>query len=444
MDKKEILKPVARIHGGVRLPHYKGTAEQQTVACPIPNEVTIAMSQHIGAPCTPLVKKGDQVFVGTKIGDSDAFVSAPIHASVSGTVKEIKDIELPSGMTVSAVVIESDGQMTPDPNLKPVPVKTVDDLVNAARESGLVGLGGAGFPAHVKLKPSEEKPIDTLIVNGAECEPYITADYRECLENSEDLLEGVYRIKNLLNIPNVIIAIEENKPAAIQKLYEIAHDKQDTNNEVRLMKLRSRYPQGAEKVLIYSATGRKLPIGKLPADVGCLVMNVTSIAFLNRYIKTGMPLVEKRITVAGNAVTNAGNVLTPIGTSVAHILDFCKAENAEKVLFGGPMMGNAIANTDTPLNKQNNAVLAFSGIDAVLEQPSACINCGRCRSACPMKLTPAKVDRAGQNATAETFNKLNVMYCIECGSCAFVCPARRPLVQSMRLAKNTIRKAAKK
>ena len=262
MNKQEILRPRARIRGGVRLPHLKAAAEIETVRLPVPEQVIIPMVQHIGAPCTPLVKKGDPVFVGTKIGDSDAFVSAPIHSSVSGTVSEIKLISLPNGSECQAVVILADGNQTPDPALKPVTVTTAEQLAAAARDCGLVGLGGAGFPTHIKLAPG--KKIDTLIVNGAECEPFITSDYRACMEDGAELLSGIYLIQKLLNIEQVIIAVENNKPAAIQKLYEIAADKADAENRVKLMKLPARYPQGAEKVLIYSATGRKLPAGKLP------------------------------------------------------------------------------------------------------------------------------------------------------------------------------------
>lgn len=444
MNKQEILRPKAHIHGGIRLPHFKEAAELATVSLPSPQQVVIPMAQHIGAPCIPTVKKGDTVYVGTKIGESESFVSAPVHASVSGTVAEIRQISLPGGQECAAVVLQSDGLMTPDPTCKPVEVSTAKELALAARECGLVGLGGAGFPTHVKLSPAANKPIDTLIVNGAECEPFITADYRACLEDSDDLMAGIYKIRELLNIDRVIIAIENNKPAAIQKLYEIASGAQDTENRVRLLKLPARYPQGAEKVLIYSATGRKLPPSKLPADVGCLVLNVTSISILNRYLRTGMPLTHKRITVDGNAVLERKNLWVPIGTPIREILDFCKAENTEKVLMGGPMMGLALAGLDQPLQKQNNAILAFTGKAAALQESTACIRCGRCAAACPMQLTPAAVDENILNATVSMLKMQHVTYCMECGCCAYMCPAHRPLVQSMRLGKSILRKAAQK
>ena len=444
MKKKEsILKPKGRVRGGARLPHNKHTAEMESVVIAPPERVIISMSQHIGAPCEPIVKAGDKVFVGSVIGDTDAFVSAPIHSSVSGEVVEITTIRMPAGNEVKAVVIASDGEMTPDPDIKPPKVETVEDLLVAARASGLVGLGGAGFPAHIKLKPSADKPLDTLIINGAECEPFITADYRECMENPEDILGGVYLIKKLLGIENVIIGVEDNKPKAIKTLYEIAADKQDVDDKVKLMKLKSRYPQGAEKVLIYSATKRKLPLGKLPSDIGCIVMNITSISFLYRYIRTGMPLVTKRITVDGNAVTEPKNLIVPIGTPISYVLDYCKAENPEKVMMGGHMMGIAVYDTALPILKQNNAILAFNGNQAKSKPMTDCIRCGRCMRACPMGLTPAPVELAIKNPKVDELNSLNVMYCMECGSCAFACPAGRPLTAVMRLAKNEIRKAGK-
>ncbi len=444
MRKREtVLRPKGKISGGISLPHLKKTAEIESVLLNPPKEVVIPLSQHIGAPCEPTVKAGDKVYVGTLIGDSDAFVSAPIHSSVSGEVKEITNIRLASGNEVKAVVISSDGEMELDPNLSPVKVSTPEDLISAARNSGLVGMGGAGFPAHIKLKTSPDKPVDTLIINGAECEPYITADYRECVENPDDILGGVYLLKEVLGIDNVIIAVEDNKPKALKILYEIAANEQDYEDKVKLMKLKSRYPQGAEKVIIYSATKRKLPLGKLPSDVGCIVMNITSIATLFRYITTGIPLTTKRITVDGNAVGEPKNLIVPIGTPISYILENCNADNPEKVLLGGPMMGTAIYDLNIPLVKQNNAILAFKGKQAQTKPETDCIRCGRCIKACPMNLTPAVVETAMKKPNADELNGLNVMYCMECGSCAFGCPAGRPLATVMRLAKNEVRKAGK-
>lgn len=446
MEKKEtILHSFGRSLGGAHLPHFKSTAELESVVMPPPKSVAIPLQQHIGAPCEPIVKVGDKVFVGTKIGDSDKFICAPVHSSVSGEVTKIADVIPANGKPVKMIFIESDGLMEKDPNLSPLNVETEEDLVKATRDCGLVGLGGAGFPTHVKLTKRPDVEIDTLIINGAECEPYITADYRECMESADDILEGIYLVKKVLGLKKVIIGVEDNKPKALAKLAEIASDKYDAEDEVKVMRLKSRYPQGAEKVLIYSATKRKLPLGKLPSDVGCIVMNITSISALSKYIKTGMPLVTKRITVDGNAIKNPCNVIVPIGTSAADVIDFCGGftEEPDKIILGGPMMGNAIVSTDVVIAKPNNAILCFANKKKPVS--TACIKCGRCAMACPMRLSPASVEAkvTRKTGTDEFFNKMNVNYCMECGCCSFVCPARRELVQAMRFAKNELRRNAK-
>ena len=277
--KEAILKPVKRIAGGANLPHYKNTAESETVMLPAPQKVVIPLKQHIGAPCEPCVKVGDEVFVGSLIADSDKPFSAPLHSSVSGTVKEFIEIRVSSGEMVKAIVIESDGKMEPI-EAEPINIQSPDDVVKAARDAGLVGLGGAGFPTHIKLAPAVKDEIDTLIINGAECEPYITSDYRTCIEDYDDLFNGLYLLKEQFGFKDIIIAVEANKPVAIKKLYEIASDRRDELNIVRLMKLSTRYPQGAEKMLVYTTTGRKIPAGKLPSDVGCVVMNIRRLMHL--------------------------------------------------------------------------------------------------------------------------------------------------------------------
>lgn len=430
MEKTErILHPVKIISGGATLPHLKKSAETETVVMPPVAEVRIPLQQHIGAPAEAVVKAGDKVFVGTLIAKSGGFVSAPVHSSVSGTVQSVG----------SHIVIESDGLMEKDPELKTFPVKTPADLAEAADMCGLVGLGGAGFPAKVKLTIKPETKIDTLIINAAECEPYITSDYRECMEAYDDVIEGVYLIKDILGIEKVIICVESNKKKAIEKLYEIATDKRDSDDTVKLMRLPTQYPQGAEKVIIYSATGRKVPLGKLPSDVGCIVMNVTSVATLYRFIKTGMPLVSKRVTVDGTAVTEPKNVIVPIGTPIKELLEFVGTvdEEADEIIMGGPMMGIDVCEETAVVEKRNNAITVMKTHDA--PKVTACIRCGRCASSCPMKLYPASVDGAITFAP-EKLKNLNVNYCMECGSCSFVCPANRPLTQTMRLAKSMLRK----
>ena len=404
------------------------------------------MQQHVGAPCKPLVKVGDTVDVGQKIGDSDAYVSAPIHASISGKVTAITQVTLPGGQRTDAVVIQSDGEMRVSPDVKPPKVDSAESLCSALRESGLVGLGGAGFPAHVKLNVPKDKHIDTLIINAAECEPYITADNREAIENAQSVLEGVYIIRDLLHIDRVIIAVENNKPDVIETLTRIADNpERDPDDNVRVLPLRARYPQGAEKVLVKSCTDRVIPLGKLPADVGCIVMNITSAAFVADYLRTGMPLVKKRVTVDGSAIQHPQNVLVPVGTKISDLVAFCGGWKAEpaKLLMGGPMMGLALTGDDLPILKQNNGLLAFAEGDAVLPEPTACIRCGRCVAGCPMDLMPTQLEKYAELGDVDALNRYGVMCCMECCTCAYNCPANRPLVQAIRMGKALVKKGGK-
>ena len=444
----EFPKHPFRTHGGAAVPHHKNTWDIPSSTMPPPEKVILPMQQHIGAPCIPTVKKGDHVYVGTVVGDSDAYVSAPVHASVSGTVTEITQVMLTGGQMTQAVVVGSDGKMEKDPAIAPPPpITTKEELAKAARAAGLVGLGGAGFPAHVKLNVPEGKTIDTLLVNVAECEPYVTSDHREALENGRNVLEGVYHVKEILGVQRVIIAVEDNKPDVIQKLSEIAGDpKRDPLDQVRVLPLKSRYPQGAEKVLVQACTGRKVPAGKLPADVGCLVMNIGSLSFLASYMRTGMPLTLKRITLDGSAIAHPQNVIVPVGTPIKDVVAFCGGYKAEpkKLIMGGPMMGVAITSDELPILKQNNAILAFDQREAQLRQPTACIRCGRCVAACPMHLMPTKLEQAVERQDVEALQSLDIMTCMECGCCSFSCPAGRRLVQAIRLGKNYVRKAGGK
>lgn len=444
--KGGVLRAVKKVRGGVKVAHHKNTAELEVVRIPTPSKVVIPMQQHIGAPCEPVVKVGDEVAVGQLIGDSDKFISAPIHASVSGKVTAIGEVKLPNGSVSKAVTIESDGEMRLWEGIKPPKVETREDLIKAVRDSGLVGLGGAGFPTHVKLNFPPDKNIDTLVVNAAECEPYITVDYRECMENSWDILSGVYALKELLGFKQVIIAAEDNKPEAFKVLGKIADHDSDIDDSVKLMVLESKYPQGAEKMMVQSATGRRVPPGKLPADVGCVVMNVASVAFISRYLKTGKPLVSRSLTVDGSAIAEPKNVRVPVGTDIGEIIDFCGGFKGEpcKILTGGPMMGLAIVGTDLPVLKQNNAILAFTADDAVLKPETDCIRCGRCVAACPMSLMPTNIVKAAKIKDVDALKRAGVTVCMECGSCAFACPAGKPLVQHMRLAKAILREEGNK
>ena len=442
MKTKSIFSAVAHSRGGIHVPYHKNTAQLPAKRMPAPERIVLPMAQSIGAPCEPLVKKGDKVKVGQKIGDTEKFMSAPVHASVSGTVTEVSDVRLANGMTCTGVTIESDGAMELWEGIHPPKVENREDLLAAVRESGAVGLGGAGFPTHVKLNVPKDK-VDTIIVNAAECEPYITVDYREAIDNSWDVLSGVYTLSELMEVKHVIIAVEDNKPEALRILKSIADKDNEIGNIVKLMTLRSRYPQGAEKMIIYSATGRKVPPGKLPADVGCIVMNIATVAFIARYLKTGKPLVSRSLTVDGTAIKNPQNLRVPIGTRLQDIIDFCGgfSKEPQKIIFGGPMMGVSIYELDAPLCKQNNALLVFG--ESRAKKETACIHCGRCAAACPMSLTPTFIKNAALLKDTKMLQKLGAPVCMECGCCAYSCPAGQPLVQYMRLAKQLLREEKK-
>lgn len=438
-----ILKAVRRLKGGVSVSHNKITADSETVRMPLPDTVTLPMLQHTGAVCIPTVKKGDYVSVGQVIGDSDEYLSVPVHASVSGTVTAIKNTTLADGSSVPAVTIKSDGKMKPYKGIAPPVVTNRQELISAIRASGLAGLGGSGYPTHAKLDFPEDKRVDTLIVNAAECEPYITTDYRECIENSWDIMSGIFTLIDILGLESVIIAVEDNKPEAIKVLKEIADTDLDHGNKIRLMTLRSRYPQGAEKMIVYSATGRTVPEGGTSADVGCVVLNVSGVAFISRYLKTGKPLTSRTVTVSGNCIVSPKNLRVPVGTSYKNLLEFCGGftEEPYKIISGGPMMGIAVPHTDIPVVKKNNAILAF-GKDCARQKPERdCIRCGRCHSVCPMSLVPASIVKHLQKGNTSALIAAGTAVCMECGSCAYACPAGIPLVEHIRLAKEAVRKA---
>lgn len=441
-----ILHAVKKVRGGVSVSHHKNTANMPVVRITPPKQVVLPMQQHIGAPCTPTVQVGDIVDVGQKIGDSDKYVSAPIHASVSGKVTAIKEIKTATGMPTTAVFIENDGEMRLHSSVVPPVINNREDFIKAIRESGLVGLGGAGFPTHVKLNFKQDAGIDTLIINAAECEPYITVDYRECLDNSKNILAGVYKLVEFFGFKQVVIAVEDNKPDAIKILNEIAKADDSNGDVVRLMTLQSKYPQGAEKMMVQSATGRKVPPGKLPSDVGCVVMNVGSVGFIGRYLRTGRPLVSRSMTVDGSAITHPQNIRVPVGTMISEIVEFCGGfkEEPSKIVAGGPMMGAAIVGTEFPVLKSNNALLAFTKKDNVYKKERDCIRCGRCAEACPMSLMPTLISRYASVRDVEKLQHSGVMVCMECGSCAFSCPAGKPLVQNMRFAKQILREESAK
>lgn len=423
---------------GIIVPHRKNTASQQAVRMPSPKSVTIPMNMHIGAPSVPCVKVGDQVKIGQLIAEAGGYVSAPVHASVSGKVTSIAPIISSNGAHVDAITIESDGEMSVSETCVPPVVSDYESFIAAVRASGIVGLGGAGFPTSVKLDVKDTSRIQEVVINGAECEPYITSDARTMIDDADSVKDGIELLKKYLDVKKIVIGIEKNKPEAILKMKEIAA----IDDCVEVKQLPSVYPQGGEKVLIYNCVGKVVPEGKLPIDVGVIVINCTTLAFIAKYISNGIPLIEKVLTVDGSAVAEPKNVIAPIGTSMQDVFDFCGGfkEEPKKVLYGGPMMGIAVPDTTAPILKNNNAILAFAEKDAVLPEPTPCIRCGKCVSACPLNLMPLEYARALATENMELLELRKVNLCMECGCCSFVCPARRPLVENNKLAKAALRK----
>ena len=423
---------------GIHLPHNKNTANMPPVRMTDVKTVTLPTVMHIGAPAVPVVKSGDKVFVGTLVAEQNGFVSSPVYSSVSGTVKSVSEVLLSNGSNSPAVIIESDGEMTLDPNIKAPKIENAADLSDGLKQSGIVGLGGAGFPTYVKFGTAG-KPlnIEYLVVNGAECEPYITSDSVTMVQNTEDIKFALEMLTKYFNIKNVIIGIEKNKPEAIKSMKSI--NLQNASVEVKV--LPAGYPQGGEKVLVYNTTGRVIPMGKLPIDVGCVVCNSTTVASIGKYLKTGMPLVEKCVTVDGGAVANPQNVIVPIGTSLKDIFEFCGGFKTEpkKVLYGGPMMGISVPSLDMPILKNTNAVLAFDEKGATPPKTTACIKCGACINNCPFGIDPPAIAKALKTGDYAAMEKAGAELCMECGCCSFVCPAKRPIVQNNKLAKAALK-----
>lgn len=435
---KERCRIMAFYLHGVHTPHRKNTSKQPAVRMDMPKSVTIPMSMHIGKPAIPAVKVGDTVKIGTKIGEADGKISSSVYSSISGKVTKISDYLLSNGSVTTAVVIESDGENTVDESLKAPVVNNKEELVNALMQSGIVGLGGAGFPTHVKFDVDPEK-IEHLIINGAECEPYITSDTVTMLTRADDITFAIRELNRLLGIKNVIFGIENNKKEAIVTMQNMASSISECS--VTVKSLPPVYPQGGEKVLVYHTTGRKIALGKLPIDVGCVVINCTTLACIGEYLRTGMPLVEKCITVDGGAVKNPQNVIAPIGTSLSDLFDFCGGlkEQPAKIIYGGPMMGITVPDANCSVLKNTNAVLALTKKEARLPKTTACIRCGSCVNTCPFGLAPLNIAEAYEKKDAEALKELSVDTCMECGCCSFVCPANRPLVQINKLSKGFLK-----
>jgi Na+-translocating ferredoxin:NAD+ oxidoreductase subunit C len=403
-----------------------------------PAEVAIPLSQHIGAPALPCVEKGDEVLLGQVVGEPGGFVSSAVHSPVSGKVKAVERRPGPIGASVECVVIENDGEdrrSSRDGLGDAWPEAAPGALKERVQAAGIVGMGGAAFPTQVKLSPPQEKPIDTVILNGAECEPYLTADHRLMLERPEAVLTGLEIVVRILGAGRGLVGVEVNKPDAIEALGKAAEGR-----PVEIVPLEIKYPQGAEKQLIDACLGRRVPSGGLPMDVGVVVQNVGTAAAVTEAVVEGSPLVERVVTVTGEAVSRPANLRVRIGTPIAFLLEACGGlkDDVGKLILGGPMMGFAVAGAELPVTKGTSGVLALREEQVSAKPPGPCIRCGRCGRVCPMRLVPTDIAVASARGEVERAERADAMDCIECGSCAFDCPAGIPLVQHIRLAKGAL------
>ncbi len=432
--------------GGVHPPESKQYTEHKPIEdAPLPRRAIVPLQQHIGAPCDPLVKAKETVCVGQCIGEPKGFVSAPIHAPISGTVSAVAEMPHPLGREIRSVVIDSDGEDRWCDEI----VETEDflslspaELKAKILEAGIVGMGGATFPTHVKLSPPEEKPIDTVIVNGVECEPFLTADHRLMLERPEEIVGGLEILMKVLSVKQGAIGIEMNKPDAIDVLTRATADKP----HITVYSLKVKYPQGAEKQLIKAILGREVPSGGLPMDVGVVVQNVGTASAVFRAVRYGIPLIERITTVTGPGIAEPKNVRVRVGTPFSDLIEFCGGllGKAGKVISGGPMMGMAQYSLDVPVIKGTSGILLFRDQDLRLTDSNPCIRCGKCITACPMKINPSSLGVYVEAGVMDELEVHHVLDCIECGSCAFICPAGRPLVHLVRYGKAEVLAQKKK
>ena len=422
------------------------TCEKQIKELEAPDVLTFPLSQHIGAPAVPCVKVGDTVNMGQKIAEAPTAFSANIHSSVSGKVVAIEPCMHPNGTEVNSIVIENNRQdtideaVTPHEDYKKLKPKEIVDII---KEAGIVGMGGATFPTHIKLSPPPEKKIDYVIINGAECEPYLTSDHRAMLENPEDIILGLKIIMHIFNLKEGYIAIESNKPDAIAKMTEYAG--KETDVQIHVKALKTKYPQATEKQLISAIAKRQVPPGKLPLDVGAVVNNIDTCASIARAVTTGMPLIKRIVTVSGDCVKEPTNFSVRIGTPFSYLFENAGGFSSDpmKIIMGGPMMGTAVASINVPVIKGTSGLLAFSEKMVGTPRNETCLRCGKCVSACPMRLMPNALNAACKAEDFEKLEKLHIMDCMECGSCSYLCPAKQHPVQSIRIAKQKMRNMKK-
>lgn len=436
---------VKTFHGGVHPNDMKApTADKKIVEIDPSPEMVYPMTQHIGAPAKPIVEVGDYVYAGQKIAEAGGFVSACIHSTVSGTVKKIEKRMHPNGLFVQSIVVEDDGEDKIDPSLKghgDYRELSRDEILEIIKEAGIVGLGGATFPTHVKLSPPPEANIDYVIVNAAECEPYLTSDYRTMLEVPEQVIGGLKIVMHMFGLEDGYVGIENNKEFAIETMTAIAAKQKDVS--IHIETLKTKYPQGGEKQLINAITGRKVGPGQLPWQVGAIVMNVDTARAVYQAVKRGLPVMTRIVTTGGDCVAAPGNFKVRIGTRLGDIISQTGGfkEDPSKVIMGGPMMGMAVPNLDVPAIKGTSGLLAFGEEAAMGLKETACLKCGKCVFACPMHLLPNRLDAAARKNDYAALEKLNITDCIECGSCAYSCPAKRRQVQQIKVAKVRLREA---
>ncbi len=423
--------------GGIHPPEHKQLTEHKAIVeLDAPQLMVFPLQQHIGAMAEPLVKVGDRVLMGQKIADSDQFISAPIHSSVSGKVLKIEEYFHPSGRKTPAILIENDGLDEVDPSIQPIEDYrnlSGEEIANLAKQAGMVGMGGAAFPTHVKLMPPKDKKVEYLIINGAECEPFLTSDHRVMLEDGEELLEGIRIMMHNYGIDKAYLAIEENKMDAVAHLKGLLQD----DSSIVLCVLKTKYPQGSEKHLIKAISGREVPSGKLPIDVGAVVNNIDTCTTLARVIHTGMPLTHRIVTVSGHGVAHPCNFKVRIGTDFQTILDAAGglSEDVKKIIMGGPMMGIAQYDLRTPVIKGTSGLIALLEEEVVQEKEMPCTRCGKCVEGCPMGLMPLYLSAYSKTEDYDMMKKYHITDCIECGSCSYVCPSRKNPLERIRIGK---------